>query len=281
MVETKLKSGGAGLMERLDHAVPDASRRILAVEPALPGDDMAAGSIQQVREEVVRLECVCGFGHISESILHDLRNPLAAIYCAAGMILDADVPLARVKRLASNINSASQRIEQLLRDLRSISRGEIRAAETSSLREIAMAACESLSATAELYGARLAVAIHPEIQLPLQRGRMERALVNLMGNAIEAMAEGGEVRISAELTEGAAVVHVDDTGPGIAPEIRSTLFQPFITSGKRNGLGLGLAFTRQTVLDHGGDVWVDTAPSGGARFSLRLPGARLVPPLIV
>jgi signal transduction histidine kinase len=60
---------------------------------------------------------------------------------------------------------------------------------------------------------------------------MERVFVNLIGNAIEAMPEGGEVRISAEFGTDSVVVHVHDTGPGVVPEIRSQLFQPFVTAG--------------------------------------------------
>jgi len=96
--------------------------------------------------------------------------------------------------------------------------------------------------------------------------------VNLIGNAIEAMPEGGEVRISAEFGTDSVVVNVDDTGPGVVPEIRSQLFQPFVTAGKRNGLGLGLAFTRQAVLEQGGDLWASHAPI--ARSAL--PKARSV-----
>ena len=106
---------------------------------------------------------------------------------------------------------------------------------------------------------------------------MERAFVNLIGNALEAMPEGGEVRISARVDDGAAVVQVQDNGPGIAPEIRSQLFQPFVSAGKRNGLGLGLALSRQTVLEHGGDMWVEPAPGRGARFVFRLPLPGTVP----
>jgi signal transduction histidine kinase len=194
------------------------------------------------------------------------------------MLVDADLPPAHVKRLAGNIYRASRRIQELLQDLLNVSRGKSGAPEPCRLREVAAAACESLAATAEAQGAALTVEIPPEIELPLERSRMERAFVNLIGNAIEAMPEGGEVRISAELDAGSVVVHVDDTGPGVAPEIRSKLFQPFVTAGKRNGLGLGLALTRQTVLEQGGDLWVGSAPRGGARFSLRLPGAHVVQP---
>ena len=121
----------------------------------------------------------------------------------------------------------------------------------------------------------LALEIPAEIEVPLERSRVERVFANLIGNALEAMSGGGEVRITAEMQDGAALVHVEDTGPGIAQEIRAQLFQPFVSAGKRNGLGLGLALARQTILDHGGDMWVESAPGRGARFSFRLPGAHL------
>jgi signal transduction histidine kinase len=235
-------------------------------------------SIRHAREELVRQERISTIGRLASSIVHDLRNPLAAIYGGAEMLVDGNLPPAHVKRLAANIYHASRRIEGMLQDLLNVSRGKSSAPEPCRLREVAAAACESLAATAELRGVTLSVEIAPEIELPLVRSRMERAFVNLIGNAIEAMPEGGEVRIWAKFDAGLVVTHVDDTGPGVAVEIRSKLFQPFVTAGKRNGLGLGLALTRQTVLEHGGDLWVDSAPGGGARFSLRLPGADVVKP---
>jgi signal transduction histidine kinase len=112
----------------------------------------------------------------------------------------------------------------------------------------------------------------------VERSRIERAFINLLANALEAMPDGGSIQISAELAGDSVVVHVSDNGPGVAPEIRSQLFQPFVTAGKRNGLGLGLALSRQTVIEHGGDMWVDSQPGRGARFSFRLPGARATQP---
>jgi signal transduction histidine kinase len=147
--------------------------------------------------------------------------------------------------------------------------------EMCRLREAAAAACESLGPPAEAQGVNLILSIPPEIELPLERSRMERAFVNLISNALEAMPMGGEVRISAALDGGSVVVEVADNGPGISPEIRSRLFQPFVSVGKRSGLGLGLALSRQTVLDHGGDMWVESEPGHGARFCFRLPGAHV------
>jgi signal transduction histidine kinase len=108
-----------------------------------------------------------------------------------------------------------------------------------------------------------------EIELPLERSRMERVFVNLFSNSLDAMPDGGRIEIVARREDAVVLVEVVDTGPGISSEVRASLFRPFHSS-KRNGLGLGLALSRQTVLDHGGDMWAAGNGSGGARFCLRL-----------
>ena len=62
-----------------------------------------------------------------------------------------------------------------------------------------------------------------------------------------------------------------DSGPGVAPDIRTRLFEPFASFGKKNGVGLGLALSRQTVLDHGGELWLDPGLTSGACFFVKLP----------
>jgi signal transduction histidine kinase len=89
------------------------------------------------------------------------------------------------------------------------------------------------------------------------------------------MPAGGEITISATLEPDNVTIQVADNGPGISPDIRDHLFQPFVSSGKKNGLGLGLALSRQTILDHGGDMWVEPKSDRGARFFLRLPLRRM------
>jgi signal transduction histidine kinase len=100
---------------------------------------------------------------------------------------------------------------------------------------------------------------------------MERVFVNLVNNALEAMPRGGALRIAARRENGAVRIDVEDSGPGVPAEIAPRLFQPFVSAGKKNGLGLGLALSRQTVLDHGGDLWLDSRPGESARFSVQLP----------
>ncbi len=268
---------------QLDRAAAEVARQNYAIEvPVNSEDEMGrlartfnnmCASIRQARVDLIRQERISTIGRLSGSIVHDLRNPLAAIYGGAEMLVDGDLPPAHVKRLAGNIYRASRRIQELLQDLLNVSRGKSGSPEVCRLREVASAACDSLAAMAGAQNVTVEISIPAEMEAPMERSRMERAFVNLIANALEAMPEGGSVRISAELQDGAAVVHVEDNGPGIPPEIRSQLFQPFVSAGKRNGLGLGLALARQTVLEHGGDMWVESAAGRGARFSFRLPAA--------
>ena len=276
-------------VELLDRAAAEVARQNYAIEVPVTSEDemgrlartfnLMCASIRQAREDLIRQERISTIGRLSGSIVHDLRNPLAAIYGGAEMLVDADLPPANVKRLAGNIYRASRRIQELLQDLLNVSRGKQSSLEICRLREVAAAACESLGATAEQQGVQMILEIPAELEVPLERSRVERLFVNLISNALEAIDGTGTVRITAGIVDGAAVVKVEDDGPGIAPEIRAQLFQPFVSAGKRNGLGLGLALSRQTVLDHGGDMWVESETGHGARFSFRLPGAYVAEPL--
>ena len=107
--------------------------------------------------------------------------------------------------------------------------------------------------------------------IAIDRHRIHRVLVNLLANALEAMPHGGTIHVSAVSARSSVLIRVRDTGPGIPPEIRDRLFQPFATAGKANGIGLGLAFSRQAVIDHGGEIWA-SRPAAGHVLSFVFPG---------
>jgi signal transduction histidine kinase len=231
-------------------------------------------SIRQARQELIRHERISTIGQLSTSIVHDLRNPLAAIYAGAEMMMDSDMPAEMTRRLARNIYRASRGIQDMLQQLLDVVRGTSSGSELCSLREVIAAAWNAVAPSADARGIVLDLDVPDGLGCPMERARMERVFANLFENAIEAMRSGGSISIQGEADGDNIMVRVEDTGPGISAALQGRLFQPFATAGKKNGLGLGLALSRQTLLDHGGDIWADDAPvrpAGGALFWLRLP----------
>jgi signal transduction histidine kinase len=268
-------------LKRLDRAATEVARRNYDYRvPVESTDELGrlamtfnemCDSIRSAREELIRQERIVAIGRLSTSIVHDFRNPLAAIYGGAEMLVDSELSEAQSKRLALNIYHASRRIQELLNDLLNISGGRGKPREECRLADVIGSAKEAVLPLADAHNVDISVDMAAEVELSLERARMERVFVNLMTNAIEAMPEGGAIRISASVHAGNAVISIDDTGPGIPQSIHSLLFRPFTSVGKKNGLGLGLVLSRQTVLDHGGELSLVEKNEPGAHFRMTLP----------
>lgn len=267
-------------IQQLDRAAARIARQDYSVRVATSGGDELArlgrtfnqmsASIQDAREEVIRQERLSTIGRLATSIVHDLRNPLAAIYGGAEMMVDGDLTQAQTQRIAQSVYRASRVINDLLQELVDVSRGRVHTPELCALCEVAGAAVDAQRPFAEQKNVSIALNIDSGIDVMIERGRIERVFLNLINNSLEAMPGGGGIAIEAERGDGAVTVRVSDTGPGIPPEIRDRLFQPFVTAGK-NGLGLGLALSRQALVAHGGDLWAEDRASGGTCLCLRLP----------
>lgn len=205
---------------------------------------------------------------LAASIVHDLRNPLAAICGCAEMLLHGNLAPAQTRQVSNNIYRAASRMRELVNDFACITREHAEEVQSCNLRTMLAASCEATGA-AEREGIEILMDVPEQIEIPLARIRLERVFVNLIANALEAMPGGGAIWITARKAGDRALIAVEDNGPGIPAGIRSRLFEPFVTAGKKEGLGLGLALSRRTVRDHGGELWVE--PSAGARFVVSLP----------
>jgi signal transduction histidine kinase len=240
---------------------------------------IAAGSAAEALRPAVPREnlqqCRSITGPLATSIIHDLRNPLAAICASAEMMTDPRLTRHHADRLRRSIHKSASQMRQLLDELAGVAQGKLAASENFRLQEIVSAACDHTAYTANDQGVDIFVDLPTRMEVVLSRARMERVFINLITNALEAMPRGGTIQISASKAGGFALIAVEDSGPGIPPEIYGRLFTPFVTSGKKDGLGLGLALSRRTVRDHGGDMWIE--PASGARFVIRLPLSRALP----
>ncbi len=267
-------------LQQLDAAAEEIGRGNYRVQVPVEGSGEIArltesfntmsNSLTRAREDLIRQERISTIGRLSTSIIHDLRNPLAAIYGGSEMLVDHNLTPAQVQRLAGNIYKASRQVQNMLQELADVTKGRPHAREMCRLREVVQAAYDPLAASAEAQRVSVDIQVTEDVELPLDRAPMERVFQNLIANAIEALPAGGLIKVSASASGGEVVASVEDSGPGIPAEIANELFQPFVTAGKRNGLGLGLTLARKTVISHGGDLWVETA-NPGARFKMRLP----------
>jgi signal transduction histidine kinase len=267
-------------VKELDRAAAEIGKGNYAVRvPVEGGDEIArlaetfndmSASIRQGREELIRQERISTIGRLSTSIIHDLRNPLASIYGGSEMLVDTELSPEQVRRLASNIYRSSRQVQDLLQELADVTEGRAHAREVCRLREVIVAASDALAASAEVHKVAVKIAVPDDVELPLDRSPMERVFQNLIANSIEAMPEGGSVSIEAFRRDGDVFVSVEDTGPGVPAHIAPQLFQPFVTAGKKNGIGLGLALSRKTIVSHGGDLWAE-GRDRGACFVMKLP----------
>jgi signal transduction histidine kinase len=225
------------------------------------------------KHEGVVLRNETSLGTLAMSVVHDLRNPLAAIHGGAEMLKGSQLPEEQVRRLARNMYNASVRIQELLQDYVDLCRTRESQPHPSNLRSLVAYAVESIAAVAEAQSVVVVQDVPADLLVTLDRGRIGSVLANLLANALEAMPTGGSIHISAIAAESSVVIRVLDTGPGIAPEIRDRLFQPFVTARIPNGWGLGLAQARQVVIDHGGEMWLESPPGRGACFAFSLPAS--------
>jgi signal transduction histidine kinase len=211
-----------------------------------------------------------GMDTVALTIVHDLRNPLSAIHAAAEMLMSTELSKLQMQRLVKNMYLASTRSQELLQSFADSCRVESRR-KSCSLDELIAAAIARVSPAAAAKMVLIEELVQSNLIIVADRSGIESVLDNLLNNAVQALTDGGAIQVSASSIEGWVVVEVRDTGPGVLPEIQHRLFQPFVSAGKENGLGLGLASAYQTVTAHGGQMWLKSEPGWGACFAFSLP----------
>lgn len=214
-----------------------------------------------------------------QAVSHDLRTPLASIKASVTGLLEGDVGFSADDRtsLLRTIDESSDRLDRVVGNLLDMSRLQAGATHVSvvptATEEVVAAALDVLAVPAE----RVFVDVSAELPLVLtDAALLERALANLVSNALAWSPAGHEVRIEAATVLDRVDVRVIDRGPGIAPDARERVFQPFQRLGDRStdaGAGLGLAIAKGFVEVTGGSLSVDDTPGGGCTFTISLPVA--------
>jgi signal transduction histidine kinase len=231
----------------------------------LPRECMTAVGNPESRGKIV------GVDTVALKIIHDIRNPLSAIHAAAELLIDSDLSIEQTQRLARSLYQASIRSQELLQHFVEFCRVQSPRRKQHNLMDLIEPAIGRLSSAAASQSVQIQQYAASDVVVMLDRPRIESVLDNLLNNALEMLPGGGLIRVSACREQDWALVEIRDTGPGVSPEIRHRLFQPFVSAGKKDGLGLGLAASYETVTEHGGRMWHSTEPGWGACFAFSLP----------
>ena len=229
---------------------------------------------RRLEEQKLQDERWAALGRLAGMVAHDLRNPLAAIRCHAGLLEESGSPGSPLQDSPRAIFQQVELMRKYIDELLLFSRPKDPGASMRPYPVQALFAAleEAFSGRCRQRNLRFETRVSYQGPIHVDSSQIYRVLENLLQNAAEAAESGGRILLSVDLENGQGIViRVEDSGPGVAPEIRATLFEPFVTRNKPGGTGLGLAIVKKIVQEHGGRVWVEEGELGGACFGVLLP----------
>ena len=230
------------------------------------------GEVRRLQDEVRRQEKMAAIGGLAAGVAHEIRNPLSSIKALATFFAGQFGDGSEGREAADVMVQEVDRLNRVITELLEFARPTDLKPHPA---DMPMLLERSLQLVRQDAAARQ-IAIHTAIDDDLcpvwiDPDRFSQCLLNLYLNAIEAMEEGGSLTVHCRTQGGRDLeIAVADTGPGIAPEHRRQIFDPYFTT-KAKGTGLGLAIVHKIVEAHGGRLWVESPPEKGSRFILRIP----------
>jgi signal transduction histidine kinase len=249
------------------------SSALLAV---LARDSRQAQDEQRRRYEdrMIQVGRLATLGRVAGEVAHRIKGPLTTISVDAEVLAHRHAGDDRTIKELNEIRDEVERCKQILKDLLDLGRIEEMAVSPFDLRRPVRAALKSLVTQARRRRVRVAsTGLDAPLQVRGDESLLQEAVAALLQNAIEAVRDGGRVRVEASSSGGAHRVSVVDDGAGIPPDELERVFEPFFTT-KKDGSGLGLSAALRIAAKHGGSVDVESeGPRRGARFTLVVPAA--------
>jgi PAS domain S-box-containing protein len=234
----------------------------------------------RLQQELSHVARVTMMGELTSSLAHELNQPLTAILSnaqtAQRLLADGQPDPEELREILSDIVADDDRAGEIIQRLRTLLRkGELEFRDLD-VNGLVLDVARLVSSDTIIKGISVTLDLASELpRVRADRVQLQQVILNLMLNAVDALmsraAADRKLLISTGLRpDGTVSVVVRDSGPGIPPEKLERVFEPFFTT-KVNGMGMGLAIARSILHSHGGKLWAENAPGGGAAFTLALP----------
>ncbi len=232
--------------------------------------------LQEHQNQLLQAKKLTALGTLTSGVAHEINNPLSNILTSAQILSEEleEGEVAYKRQLLHNIEEQSHKVRDIVRNLLEFSRKRDFQPEPVGLRDL-------IESTFQLVRSQMPASIERQVHVPdglplieVDKRRLQQAFLNIILNAIDAMPQGGTLRLEAALTERGDKVQIDisDTGRGISPEQLPKVFDPFFTTKDvGHGTGLGLSVTYGIIQLHGGTIVPWSRPGQGTSFRIILP----------
>jgi PAS domain S-box-containing protein len=237
-------------------------------------------NVYKIQEEILRMDRLVSLGKLASGIAHELRNPLAGIKTTAQALSEEMSPEDGKREYLNRITKEIDRLNELLKTFFSFAKPQKLNLVYCHVKDIINEIIPFLIKEIADKGIRFVESYHPKLpNIKVDKTQMHQVFLNLFLNAIQAMPNGGELKIEVSPAvpgppEGPKQnfirIVISDTGKGIPSHLVDRIFDPFFTT-KPKGIGLGLSITYQIIKKHGGTIKVDSQWERGTSFVINLP----------
>jgi two-component system NtrC family sensor kinase len=273
---------GAKEIQDVGEALSAAAARLKAQRDELVEKieqlESARSEILKSQEDLVRSQKLASVGRLTAGVAHEIGNPLTAIIGFIDVLEDGDLTPEQRRDFLERMRKEAERVNRIIKDLLTFARAEGREIEKTDLAVVIRDACDIMRPQKIFKNVSLDVRLDdgaPPVMA--SKDRMKQVVINLLLNAAEAMVGEGRITMRLGPAEEGRIVElvVEDDGPGIAPDMRDSMFEPFVTSKPEGGgTGLGLSVCHGIVASFEGTLTARNRERGGARFTIRLPAVR-------
>ncbi len=256
----------------VERAAAIANQLAVAVENARLYEDLrrSYAQLERAQKQLIQRERLVALGELSAVVAHEVRNPLGVIFNSLGSLRRLLRPAGDAKLLLDIVGEEADRLNRIVGDLLDFARPSTPDLKPERLDRVVDEALRA-ALTQRPAGIEVARELDPDLPLvPMDARLVRQAVLNLAVNAVQAMPRGGRITVRIRREDAAAMLEIEDTGPGIADEVRARMFEPFFTT-KASGTGLGLAVVKRIVDGHGGMIQVRSRPGAGTVFALSFP----------